>query len=813
MAGTVHAHPFTYEELYALLGLLVLFWVCGKGAARLRMPALVGEIAVGLLVGPQCFDLAPKPEALMMIGEVGLCLLFLEAGLDVDVEMLQIVGFRGILLSLFASSISLVFGILISYFILGQDVVESFGIGATLAPTSMGIALNVLRSMSVLNTPSGQLIIAAAMLQDVIGIILLAELKASKDLTPLNIAIPIISAVGMIIVFGYLAVAVIPKVLTNKILPRFHHHHTRQNVVLGLIFLATIVLMPASHYAKGSYLLGCFLAGVCFCTDQHTHDVWQSQVKRLLQWLMRIFFACTIGFEVPVRNMGTPKVFWMACVFLLIIFLKLSSGVFALPMSKIEFFKIGFSMVSSCELAFIISVNAWIDGLISDDTFEALILASLASILISPVCLRKVLMMERKVKEEEIAAARKETMFVLEDEDGDDDSYVSTLELAERGDIELADFAEPQHHLYFQLQTKSHGRFGHQDKLLKAIFNIGMSIIDFRSFHPHGDFTVHVVNEMYLKDNKQLVYDTPNKTMEDEAVIKARMQELYDAAKTACDEETAKIKVFRWLPGADNAAHVASPTNAQRERKSSGGQGRDHTIASDLAAAQRSSEANPTYLNGGKAFPAYERHERRSALDHEDLAKQLLKLAYIQAEKDYQKKHKQHTDTYAAMSSHTHPGELSKHDRHHELDGFVHSDPHDAFDPDEIDGEYFSSDSEEEEDDDMSLPMDHNTGEAGFSTPKVAISESGSHRNSFSEGDEDDDVHMALPMVDDILHGKDHTQSVSGQQGIVLELSQLKRRKSRQSRDSFSGMTMATMAEEIRLEMSKPEPVKRGKTN
>jgi Kef-type K+ transport system membrane component KefB len=166
----------------------------------------------------------------------------------------------------------------------------------------MGIALNVLRSCKVLNTPSGQLIIAAAMLQDVIGIILLAELKATKDFSFLEFIIPIISAVGMCAFFGWLAITIVPQAMQKHVLKRFHHHVDRQNIVLATILVASLALMPASHYARGSYLLGCFLAGLCFCTDHHTHPVWQAQVKRLLQWLMRLFFACTIGFEVRQRG-------------------------------------------------------------------------------------------------------------------------------------------------------------------------------------------------------------------------------------------------------------------------------------------------------------------------------------------------------------------------------------------------------------------------------------------------------------------------------------------------------------------------------
>ena len=132
-----------------------------------------------------------------------------------------------------------------------------------------------------------------------------------------------------------------------------------------------------------------------------------------------------------------------AALYVFIIAMKLLSGIFAIPLSKREFFKIGFSMVSSCELAFIISVNAWIEGLISDDTFDALILAALISILISPVCLRKVLLLEKEEKEKEIQEAKMETLL----DDGERVSFDGSVHKPHE-----------MHHLYFQLQTKSHGQ-------------------------------------------------------------------------------------------------------------------------------------------------------------------------------------------------------------------------------------------------------------------------------------------------------------------------------------------------------------------
>lgn len=161
-------------------------------------------------------------------------------------------------------------------------------------------------------------------------------------------------------------------------------------------------------------------------------------------------------------------------------------------------------------------------GLISSDTFDALILASLISILISPICLRLVLVDERNEKELEIARARSETMYVGEGVEPELFSESSEVFAGPTG---------PKHHLYFQLQTKSHGMFGHQDKLLAAIGKLKMSVIDYRSFHPHGDFNVHVVNEVYLKDNDTLVYDHSSKSEADTATCKRRMGELYKVRK------------------------------------------------------------------------------------------------------------------------------------------------------------------------------------------------------------------------------------------------------------------------------------------
>ena len=113
--------------------------------------------------------------------------------------------------------------------------------------------------------------------------------------------LPVATSVGLMLGVGWLAIYVVPRVLKQCVLPRVPPNQ-RDNALLGLLFFLAFCLVPGCHQLGSSHLLGAFLAGLSFCSDEHVHHAWTKQVKRLLQWLLRIFFAATIGFEVPVRE-------------------------------------------------------------------------------------------------------------------------------------------------------------------------------------------------------------------------------------------------------------------------------------------------------------------------------------------------------------------------------------------------------------------------------------------------------------------------------------------------------------------------------
>ena len=179
-----------FTSLYTLIVFCICLWLAGKFFAKLRLPALVGEILSGIILGPHVLELvgvdeSSTVETLKLIGNVGLLILVLEAGLDVDIQMyvtafqpyvalmqlqhlddyslfnrVKLIGPRGLVVAVVGSLLPLSVGFCVSYcfeiIYHGKisDIRHCVSVGAAFAPSSMGIVLNVLRSTKSLNSMS-----------------------------------------------------------------------------------------------------------------------------------------------------------------------------------------------------------------------------------------------------------------------------------------------------------------------------------------------------------------------------------------------------------------------------------------------------------------------------------------------------------------------------------------------------------------------------------------------------------------------------------------------------------------------------------
>ena len=487
--------PFTFEELVSFCGILLIFWIVGKMAERIGLPSLVGEILAGIAVGPHGLNIAPKPDALILVGEFGLVLMVLEAGIEVDLQQVAQVGARGVGVAFAGSVVPLAIGAGLSKLVFDMPLKSALAVGASLAPTSMGITLKVLQDGGVLSTPTGQLIIAAAVMDDVIALVLLSELEALRDPTPVNFLVPIISSVCFIVVVGYSAVRVIPKVLVAHVVPRVPKVHL-EGVLLGLVFVAAYGLMVVLHYGKSSHLLGAFLGGLCFCSLASMQHIWHVQVEKILSWLVRVFFACSIGFEVPIRDLWTGPVLARTGVFLVAALGKIGTGLFAKPFSATEAAKIGFAMSAWGEFAFIVATASREAGTMKHEEYSAVVLAVLLSAIYSPFAVKFAIDVDRgnkldRMKNSLLSSSADDSVGRIDIDSATEDGFPSARAMKEKHVL---------HRVYYVATIQCKSRWGVNDAVLKAIHDesVSLEVLDI-AIKPSGGWTMC---ELFLRDPK-----------------------------------------------------------------------------------------------------------------------------------------------------------------------------------------------------------------------------------------------------------------------------------------------------------------------
>jgi len=141
-------------------------------------------------------------------------------------------------------------------------------------------------------------------------------------------------------------------------------------------------------------------------------------------------------------------------------------------------------------------------------------------------------------------------------------------------------------------------------------------------------------------------------------------------------------------------------------------------------------------------------------MDHDTINEQLGNLARLRTELEFRRRKRHHTSVSASMSAHTHPLELMRLEKHHELDGFVHQDAHDAFLPDDIEGEQWDSESSDEEDESESFFGSPTTSRKNTPRPSMEISD----------------------LKDAMMH-EQHDGRLSLAQGLTIELTELTKRE------------------------------------
>ncbi len=353
---------------------------------RVRQPAAVGEILAGLLLGPSLLGLIHPNEALGAIAEIGVIFLLFTVGLEIRPRDILRVGGTASLVAFLGVVVPFVLGY--SYMkASGHALVDSVFLAAAMVATSVGITARVLQDAGALASPAARVILAAAVLDDILGMIVLAIVTSLSEgrVHYLQLGIVAAEAIGfslLVIFFGSRVV--------GRLQPTMAKLGTG-NSAFVLSVLLCLGLSLASVYIGMAAIIGAFLAGLALADHSEQWRL-QENIHPIYEFLGPFFFVL-LGAQINLRTLAEPGVLSMlGIVCLLAIVSKLvGCGLGAISLGVKDALRVGIGMVPRGEVGLIIAGVGWSLHAISDKVYTVVLLMSMITTLFGPPVLRLLL--------------------------------------------------------------------------------------------------------------------------------------------------------------------------------------------------------------------------------------------------------------------------------------------------------------------------------------------------------------------------------------------------------------------------------------
>lgn len=360
----------------------------GLIARKLKAPQVVGEIIAGLIIGPCLLGWVAQTDFLTAMAEIGVVLLMFSAGLGTDLkELLKtgpfafLIACAGVLVPLAGGTgIYLLFGLNFA----GEQFLEAIFIGTILSATSVSITVQALNELGHLKGKVGTTILSAAIIDDIIGIILLTVVIGFKNPEES----PAIVGIKTLLFFLFAFVCGFILYFAFKWLNK-RNPHTRRLPIFGLA-LCFIFAYCAEEFFGIADITGAYVAGIVLCNIQDSNYIERKMDINSYMIFGPIFFA-SIGLQTSFDNFNLSMLwFTLALVGVALITKVIGCGGMArlCRFSTPDSLKIGVGMMNRGEVALIVSQKGVIAGLLDPSMFSAIIILIIVSSIATPIILK-----------------------------------------------------------------------------------------------------------------------------------------------------------------------------------------------------------------------------------------------------------------------------------------------------------------------------------------------------------------------------------------------------------------------------------------
>ncbi len=381
----------SYSILLELAILLITAKFFGVTAKKLGAPQVAGEIVAGLLIGPSCLKLVKSDQFVSYMAEIGVILIMFSAGLGTNLKSLKKSGIKATLIACTGVFIPLILGAIMSFCFWGFDgwgtpnFYKCLFIGTILTATSVSITVATLQELGKIKTDVGQTIVSAAIIDDIIGIVVLTiDLGVSTGTG--GYLITIAKTAGFFIfaiVVGYI----------TYILFRWYdkrHPQTHRISIYG-VGVACIFAYIAEKFFGIADITGAYIAGIVLCSLSDASYM-ESKIDINAYMLFSPIFFASIGLKTNLSGLDSSLLLF-AISFVIVGCISKIIGCSGI--SKIlgfnwkESYQIGLGMMVRGEVALIVATKGLSTGLIDSKYFTAVILLIIVSSMLVPILLKK----------------------------------------------------------------------------------------------------------------------------------------------------------------------------------------------------------------------------------------------------------------------------------------------------------------------------------------------------------------------------------------------------------------------------------------
>lgn len=386
----------SYEFLLFLAIIMISTKIFGLFSRKVHMPAVVGALAAGVILGPSGLGMITLDGEtgvfLEEMAEIGVILLMFNAGLETDLGELKKNGVASLVTAMIGVIVPLIGGFLgyALYFHTDVDdyteVLKAVFVGVVLTATSVSITVETLREMGKLKGKVGTTILGAAILDDIIGIIVLTIVTSLKDtsVSPASVLIKIL------LYFLLIAVLVVVLMAIRKYL---NMADEKRRVVIFCIAFCFVLAYVSEEFFGIADITGAYFAGLMLCTLKIGPFVARRCEIPSYLIFSPVFFA-SVGLKVTLDGMDADM--WIFSIILLVIAI-LSKVIGCGFGAKIcgcngkEALQIGVGMVSRGEVALIVAQKGYANGMLESTLFAPIVLVVIVTTLLTPILLKMVM--------------------------------------------------------------------------------------------------------------------------------------------------------------------------------------------------------------------------------------------------------------------------------------------------------------------------------------------------------------------------------------------------------------------------------------